>query len=478
MENLPAHLGAILPFCVPFALRQRLARAVVEHGKKSTMAHVGEDGWTSLTCRQPITKLTETLDRATEYHARLDPRVDWDWIDTPVTDLCREIATPVLPLFRRVTRVVTILQNPGATVRMHRDPVAGNDYGGGALLMHEVPSNPANDWHEKNRRLSIKVIVTEREGDNGITVARLTADGEDYLYDTGDSFFAINEVDMFHGARPVDFHRGVFWLDGEIDIAAYDALALRPIPVRRLEGRTEDLSWGLKKAGVKWDAAPEAPPASPPSSQTIQTVAVCDAIPADVVSACVADYESRGTYRGPKMRIADVGESLGWLHPHVCAALGRDPGSLVFTSGNFFRHTANPYLPHTDWHPAERNVINVVVPLHHPEGDAHLVVFDQEWHNPAATWCMGQPVVPFVVNVGLPGWPGMYPLMGHTGRGVDEALRRKHLPHYLAHMLHGLSGVAIPWRVGSVIAFDTRRVHATSTYTGTKLGISLRFRPV
>jgi hypothetical protein len=246
MDHIPINLGALLPHAFTPEMQKTLADLTVKHGHLTTLPHVGPNGWTSISLRRPVDPKFDT------YHSRLWPGVEWEWRDTVATGLVQEILQDlgIHRLFKRMTRMTLLAQNPGFVIRMHRDPVAQNDYGEGGMFMHEAPETPPNTWHEANRRLAITCAITTRLGDNGCPTVRFGE--QDYRYETGNRFFTLNEVDMFHGARAVDFHRGVFWVDGEIDMDAYDTQPLAPISLRSLEGHTEDMPWGLKGAGVNW----------------------------------------------------------------------------------------------------------------------------------------------------------------------------------------------------------------------------------
>lgn len=197
-----------------------------------------------------------------------------------------------------------------------------------------------------------------------------------------------------------------------------------------------------------------------------------NAIGRDLLDLCIKDYESRGSYQTHTMNKAEPGESLSVLSELITSLVGQD---LVYRSGNFYQHS-RPYLPHTDYRTDQDNTVNVVIPLYHPELDASLVIFDQEWHENSVSWCMHYPVQEFAVNTGVPGWPDMYEKVLHkTNSPIDQTLRERFLSRFPEKTLHGLSGRALPWIPGSMMVFDNRMIHCTSNFTGTKLGISLRF---
>jgi hypothetical protein len=197
-----------------------------------------------------------------------------------------------------------------------------------------------------------------------------------------------------------------------------------------------------------------------------------NAVGPEIIDSCIDDYLSRGSYQTTTMNKANPGRSLSSLVESISDIIGPD---LVYKSGNFYRHSS-PYLPHTDYRVNQHNTVNVVIPLHHPEADAHLVIFDQEWHRDSVTWCMHHPIIEFSVNTGVQGWPDMYDdVLYRTNEPIDPSFHEKFLSRFPSNTLHGLSGRALPWVPGSMMVFDNRMIHCTSNFTGTKIGISLRF---
>lgn len=203
----------------------------------------------------------------------------------------------------------------------------------------------------------------------------------------------------------------------------------------------------------------------------MNTIYQTDIVPMQVVQQCITDYHSREQYQTTTMNKADPGQSLHLLHELCEQLVGQ---RLHYESGNFYKHTM-PYLPHTDYRVQQNNTVNVVVPLSYTESIPSLVVFDQQWNYNSLTWCMHLPVQFFEINTGVKGCPHEYPVENLTGIGIDPTLHLKYLPMYPRECLHGLSGTVYAFEPGSMIIFDNRRIHCTSSFTGEKLGISLRF---
>jgi hypothetical protein len=194
-------------------------------------------------------------------------------------------------------------------------------------------------------------------------------------------------------------------------------------------------------------------------------------IPNNIIELCLDEYKNKKKYETHTMNKAGPNECLTTLVSYVQSLFDYE---ITYCTGNFYKHSI-PYLPHTDFKPHLRNVINVVIPLEYTKSLPYLVVFDQEWHLDSTTWCMQYQVQSFEINIGVKGCPYEYPVKKLTGKRIDPELR-SYLPQYPEHTLFGLNGNAYPFEIGSIIVFDCRKLHATSNFTGEKTGISLRFR--
>lgn len=204
----------------------------------------------------------------------------------------------------------------------------------------------------------------------------------------------------------------------------------------------------------------------------IKTTQKFNVIPKELLTACINDYYSRGSYQTDSMNKCSPGSSLEPLTKICQVSLDMQ---LEFCSGNFYKHSF-PYLPHTDYRLDQRNELNIVIPLEFTGTQPYLVVFDQTWNNNSVTWCMHRELIHFEINTGIKGSPSEYNEVHNlTKSSIDDNLY-SYLQHYPKQMLFGLTGNAFPFQVGSLIAFDNRQIHCTSTFTGEKLGISLRFK--
>lgn len=177
--------------------------------------------------RVQITRLTESSRQrlGNQYHSdwsnwagRLDPDLEWEWIDTPVTDLVRGYVQQVQHLYKRFHRVLILVQKVGSHIPLHTDKVVKNQYGD--QIFHPGPACDlpisVHDFHwQHNRYLALKWPLTEIPDNNGQPVIEIN--DTVYVYDVGRKCFAINEVNVRHGARAVNHRRGVIFLDGILD---------------------------------------------------------------------------------------------------------------------------------------------------------------------------------------------------------------------------------------------------------------------
>lgn len=192
--------------------------------------------------RVQITRLTEASRQrlGDDYHSdwsnwagRLDPDLEWEWIDTPITNLVKNYVDQIQHLYQRFHRVLILVQKTGSMIPLHTDRVVKNRYqdqvfqpGPAAEL-----AIPENDLHwQQNRYLALKWPLTEKSGNNGEPLIEIA--GSVYRYDVGRRCFAINEVDVKHGANAVTHRRGVIFLDG---ILNYERLQQEPWNSANLE---------------------------------------------------------------------------------------------------------------------------------------------------------------------------------------------------------------------------------------------------
>lgn len=198
--------------------------------------------------RVQITRLTEaSRQRLTSdpkytsdwlnWAARLDPTLEWEWIDTPITHILKRYVDGIRHLYKCFNRVLILVQKPGSEIPMHTDKATMNAYSDGEFTPGPVATLglEANDRHwQDNRYLTLKFPLTERPGDNGCPVIDLGLGQGPQRYDVVDRLFAINEVDVMHGARAVNHRRGVIFLDGLLDYEALCRETWQEVPLHEI----------------------------------------------------------------------------------------------------------------------------------------------------------------------------------------------------------------------------------------------------
>lgn len=149
--------------------------------------------------------------------ARLDPKSEWEWVDTPITTIVKKYTDQISHLYKKFNRVLILVQNIGEEIPLHTDKVSKNSYNNEIFSPGPVRDLhlSVNDFHQKNRYLALKWSISEKENDKGMPIIRHKENT--YQYDPKDNLFAINEVDMEHGAKKVFHKRGVIFLDGVLN---------------------------------------------------------------------------------------------------------------------------------------------------------------------------------------------------------------------------------------------------------------------
>jgi hypothetical protein len=239
-QNLPLHLGALLPFEIEPSVCTKIIDHVVKHANLDggfRTAHVTgqpqEAFWKAYRLRtfHKDIPFNGQPDQRGEFWLRHRPDLQWSWIETDITNLVKKEIEKVSPLYHFVNRVMVLLQNPGTTVPMHKDRIAGSMYGNEVFKPEDpdIKITP-NTYHQEQGNLCIKIPLTAIPGQVGEPCVEI--DGQEYRYNVGRRFFLLNEVDMLHGAKPVNFYRGVIFIDGKLNLKAVQKLALEPIPLQ------------------------------------------------------------------------------------------------------------------------------------------------------------------------------------------------------------------------------------------------------
>ena len=192
----------------------------------------------------------------------------------------------------------------------------------------------------------------------------------------------------------------------------------------------------------------------------------------EILDMLINHYVAAGSYETALMNKSSSNLVEHLVTPIIASIADRE---LTYVGGNFYEHSV-PYLPHTDYQPSDDNMLNVVIPMQYTESLPNLIVFDQTWEQSPVTWSMHHKVQSFTVNIGVKGCPYEYSSIKNlTGKEIDHTLFQ-YLTHFPKQCLFGLSGSVYPFIPGSIILFDNKKIHCTSSFTGVKLGISLRYR--
>jgi hypothetical protein len=154
-----------------------------------------------------IPDYTELKTSQLSYQYRYHPTVEWEWIDTPITKFVQQAFAQIEHLYTKVNRIFLLVQHPDHEIAAHADKFV----------------NPHLDDYDLavqsrvNHNMAIKFPLTETPGNNGRPY--LYIDDCVYQYDVGNHAFAINEMDIMHGAMQSGLRRGVIFIDGFIDFA-------------------------------------------------------------------------------------------------------------------------------------------------------------------------------------------------------------------------------------------------------------------
>jgi len=93
---------------------------------------------------------------------RLDSDLEWEWIDTPITDILKKYVKSIEHLYLKFNRVLILVQKAGSEIPLHSDKVVKNVY-----TDEKFAPGPATDLYLKesddhwnhNRYLDRKSVV-------------------------------------------------------------------------------------------------------------------------------------------------------------------------------------------------------------------------------------------------------------------------------------------------------------------------------
>jgi hypothetical protein len=162
------------------------------------------------------------------YINRMNPDVDWFWIDNPITALVQPEVAKLEELYEYITRVTVLVTDVNAAVPFHREWMYGNNYDNRPILpqnyfqrknlvLTDFEDSIDGNAHRNQKYYACKIPITEKEGNNGNSYFKFD-DGTLVKYGAGNHMFCINEIEMSHGALPTPFLRGVIYIDGKIKL--------------------------------------------------------------------------------------------------------------------------------------------------------------------------------------------------------------------------------------------------------------------
>ena len=207
-------------------IQQSIIELVMEHGYMIEP----EPQWVQISLR--------TLDRSTmkdtenhikDFHYRLDPQTEWYWEDNAVVPVVRSLIENIEHLYTKLTRIRAFIQLPFTSVIPHRDLIPGNDYNHienayspepgafcGTFMGHPELFVEPNTRHRDQKYLNLKIPLTTKVGDSG--KAYIIEEGTKKYLVANDRFYFLNEYEIFHGCDPVEFHRGIIFVDGILNM--------------------------------------------------------------------------------------------------------------------------------------------------------------------------------------------------------------------------------------------------------------------
>jgi len=177
----------------------------------------------------------------------LNPNLEWEWTNHPVTDLVKPHIEKVAFLFQKVTRIKINVPPVGKKVGPHRDFLTGEIYGNTVRAYYEnvldfntweifyspkkekayYPTNMEEakrqetilpfrqeGLHKKQNYYSLRYPLTLGPSQGKPFIYRIGEDRKTY-FDTQNKAYFLNDV-IIHGADPVPFLRGIIWVDGII----------------------------------------------------------------------------------------------------------------------------------------------------------------------------------------------------------------------------------------------------------------------
>ncbi len=191
---------------------QRLADYVLDLASKTESSE--RPYWKMISCR----RIDGYEDGRALRIFRMDGTKKWEWKDDPLSRGVRHLVEPFVHHYTSLTRVMLLVQKPNEEVYCHTDRITGQEYAEGVCmgkyeddwLKYRDQCNADPLQHQKQHYLGGRLSL----GPVGLsyTLPILSSPVKTY-YQTENQFFFLNE-NVFHGADPVDYWRGVVFFDG------------------------------------------------------------------------------------------------------------------------------------------------------------------------------------------------------------------------------------------------------------------------
>ncbi len=222
-----------LAFKIPYRFHPYVQDAVIEEAIASGYVSDAQPFWIKHDVRSLVSESVDgtwTEKQPGDFFYRMDPRAEWFWEDNETAKMLKPTISQVQHLFTKMTRVKVFVQKPDMEIAAHRDLIAGNKYRfikgptkpspgaySGVYQGHPSLIVEDNTRHSDQKYLALKIPVSADPVSGGR--AYVIGDGKKKYLRAADYLYFLNEYE-FHGCDPVDFHRGVVFVDGILNMEA------------------------------------------------------------------------------------------------------------------------------------------------------------------------------------------------------------------------------------------------------------------
>ena len=171
--------------------------------------------WKMFSCRH----LSSGQDGQAARVFRMDPTKEYEWGDDELSQMVKTLVDPFLFHYDHLTRVELLIQKPGTEVYCHTDKITGQIYEDGMacpprykdVWEEHGPLCKADPWQHKKQHYLGGRLALGPQGRSYFMESLIPP--EKIYYATQNLFFFLQE-NLYHGAEPVDFWRGVVFFDG------------------------------------------------------------------------------------------------------------------------------------------------------------------------------------------------------------------------------------------------------------------------